>query len=138
MKRIKPIALFLASLFLAGYASAQDHVVQATIPFDFTVGTKLLPAGTYQISSDDKLSNVIEIQNPQQHITVLSTVYAGDAKPRDSKLVFNKYGDEYFLREILCSRAQMSMDIATSKLEKRARTQESQLHGVEQAMVELK
>ena len=46
MKRITAIALFAAASALgAGHALAQDHAVQATMPFDFTVGNKLLPQG---------------------------------------------------------------------------------------------
>ncbi|MBV8114110.1 MAG: hypothetical protein JO300_05170, partial [Silvibacterium sp.] len=51
MKRITTTALFiLAALVTAGGAVAQDRAVRATVPFDFTVGDKLLPAGNYEIS----------------------------------------------------------------------------------------
>ena len=52
MNRILSIALVLAStLAAAGTSSAQDHKVKATVPFNFTVGDKTVPAGTYTISS---------------------------------------------------------------------------------------
>ena len=53
MKRITSTALFtLAVLVTAALvpgtgAMAQGRAVRATVPFDFTVGDKLLPAGTY-------------------------------------------------------------------------------------------
>jgi hypothetical protein len=50
MKRITAIALFiLAGLVSAGNVLAQDHGVRTTVPFDFTVGNKVLPSGTYTI-----------------------------------------------------------------------------------------
>ena len=50
MKRITAIALFaIASFAVADKSFAQGPTVQATVPFDFTVGNKLLPAGTYTI-----------------------------------------------------------------------------------------
>ncbi len=52
MKRNFAIALFaLSTLAAAGKAVAQDLAVQATVPFEFTVGGKLLPADTYTITS---------------------------------------------------------------------------------------
>ncbi|HYK37809.1 hypothetical protein [Alloacidobacterium sp.] len=137
MKHINAIALFLASLVAAGHASAQDHVAQATIPFEFTVSGKLLPSGTYLISSGMDL-HYVEIRNTQQRIAILSNVYASDAKAGNSELVFNKYGDQYFLSKILCLSAQMNVEIPTSKLEKSVRSQEARLHGAEQTMVALK
>ena len=52
MKRIASIALFaLVSFVTVGFASAQERAVKADVPFDFTVGNKLVPAGTYTISA---------------------------------------------------------------------------------------
>jgi uncharacterized membrane protein YciS (DUF1049 family) len=138
MKRMIAIALFLASLITAGRASAQDHLVQATIPFDFTVSGKLLPSGTYLISSSTYTPNVVEFRNPQKNVGALSGVYASGEESKDSKLVFNKYGDRYFLSKILCSNAEMKMEIPTSKLEKKVRSQEAQLHRNDQTFVALK
>ena len=51
MKRNFAIALLAVStLAAAGKAVAQDLAVQATVPFEFTVGGKLLPADTYTIT----------------------------------------------------------------------------------------
>ena len=53
MNRISAIALFVAASFVtAGSALAQDHRVQATVPFSFTVNGATLPAGTYTIGSE--------------------------------------------------------------------------------------
>src|SRR6201999_3188375 len=71
MKRITAIALFiLASMVSAGSASAQDNGVRATIPFDFTVGNKVLPSGTYTIKPEQ--ANVVAIVNREKSVTVLS------------------------------------------------------------------
>ena len=50
MKRITAIALLaIANFALAGTSFAQSKGVRANVPFDFTVGKKLLPSGTYTI-----------------------------------------------------------------------------------------
>ena len=45
MKRITAIALLaIANFAMAGTSFAQSNGVQADVPFDFTVGNRLLPA----------------------------------------------------------------------------------------------
>ena len=52
MKRNFAIALIaLSTLAGVGKAVAQEHAVKATVPFNFTVGGKVLPADTYTVSS---------------------------------------------------------------------------------------
>ena len=136
MKRITSIALFvLAGLVSAGNVLAQDHGVRATVPFDFTVGNKVLPSGTYTIAPATE--HVIVIRNREKNITVMSTSYGDGKQSKTGKLVFNKYGDQYFLREILCSSADMSVELPASKTEKRARLQEARLESTPQVFLAL-
>jgi hypothetical protein len=137
MKRITAIALVaLASFITVGSISAQERSVRAAVPFDFTVGNKLIPAGTYTVSSES--ANVILIQSGDRHITVMSTAFADSKQPKQSVLVFNKYGDQYFLHEILCSSGAMNLQIPASKIEKRVQTQEARLSSGNQVLVALK
>lgn len=138
MKRTIATAFFLASLFAAGHASAQDHVIKADIPFDFTVGGKLLPSGTYLVTSSTDMSHVIQIRDPQGSVAVFSSAYDSGNESKTNKLIFNRYGDQYFLSEVLCSSAHMNVQIPRSKLEKRVRSQEAQLQSDNQTFVALK
>ena len=135
MKRITASALIaFASFAAAGSALAQDRAAQATVPFDFTVGNKLLPPGTYIITPQDY--GVIMIQNPRRNITVLTTTTFDSREPRSGgKLVFNKYGDQYFLREVLCASASLSVDLPQSKQEKRVHLQEATVHDGSQVFI---
>jgi len=136
MKRITSIALFaLVSFVTIGFASAQDRAVKANVPFDFTVGNKLVPAGAYTISAPSY--GVIEIQNRDRHVTLLSTTMPDARQSKTSVLVFNKYGDQYFLSEILCSEANMNMAVPPSKTEKRARQQEASIPNTSQVFLAL-
>lgn len=128
MKRIIAIIVFaLAALVTVRGAIAQDHRIRVTIPFNFNVGGMSLPAGTYTISSEDLLS--IQIQNGKQSITVLSSAPAEDNASEHDKLVFNRYGNQYFLSKILSSYASMNLEMPVSKIEKRARLQEATPRG---------
>lgn len=124
MKRITSLALFAFSSILGGaVASAQTHGVEATMPFDFTVGGKLLPPGTYKIlaATDD----VVEIQNHDKTVAILSQS-SPDSSVSDNggKLVFDKFGDQYFLREVLGGAYALNVDLPSSKSERNVRTRE--------------
>jgi hypothetical protein len=135
MKRIIAIALFAASsLAAAGNLSAQDHMVKANIPFDFTVSGKVLPAGTYTISSLSP--SAIQVRNANGHVAELSIVRDDDKRSTTPVLVFNRYGNQYFLHEILAANA-LNVAVPRSKREQR-RLQEATLRESNQTLVALK
>jgi len=127
MKRITAIALLATANFaLAGTSFAQSNGVRANVPFDFTVGDKLLPAGTYTIK--EQSDHVIVIRNHDKPITALSLVNgASNRSPNGGKLKFHRYGSQYFLSEILCEQADMNLQVPTSDTERRTALQEAKL-----------
>jgi hypothetical protein len=135
MKRITATALFaMANFVMAGASFAQSRGVQATIPFDFTVGNKLLPSGTYTITQGE--TSVITIRSHDKPIAILSLVDPDDNKsPNHGKLVFNKYGSQYFLSEILCDQSDMHVAVPASKTEKRVRLEQARLNSNSQTLV---
>lgn len=138
MKRITAFALFtLAGILSCGSALAQDHAVQATVPFDFTIGNKLLPPGTYTIApvSDE----VIAIQNRDRQVSILSST-SPDSRQAGSRsvLVFDEYAGQYFLREVLSESAALNVDLPRSKSEERASRQEAAVHNANQVVVAMK
>ncbi|AXC13396.1 hypothetical protein ACPOL_4119 [Acidisarcina polymorpha] len=136
MNRMTALALVtLATLSSIGAASAQDRGLRATVPFEFTVGTRLLPADTYRVTVIS--AGLIRLQNRDGHFAAATTTFM-DAKqsPNGSKLVFTKHGNQYFLREILCpTNPGMNVAIPPSKLEKRVERQEAMLHGGEPVLI---
>jgi hypothetical protein len=130
MKRITAIALLaIANLAMAGTSFAQTDGVQVNVPFDFTVGNKLLPSGTYQIRTQTKSGLAIVIQNQDKPITAITLVDQDGTKSHDGgKLIFHKYGDQYFLTEILCDYADMNVAVHPSKAEGRVRLQQAMVH----------
>jgi hypothetical protein len=128
MNRIKAIALLtIASFGSASHVLAATGAVQATVPFNFNVGSRVLPAGTYRIESGS--SNIITLQNRNGKSAASTLVYAADSDgSSNGKLVFNKYGNQYFLSKVLCPAAAVSAVLPVSKLEKRVRVQEASIH----------
>jgi hypothetical protein len=135
MKRIIAIALFAASsLAAAGNLSAQEHMVKANIPFDFTVNNNVLPAGTYTISSLSP--SAVQVRNVNGHVAELSLVQNDDKRSTTPVLVFQRYGNQYFLHEILAANA-MNVAVPRSKREQR-RLQEAKLQESNQTLIALK
>ncbi|MBV8436568.1 MAG: hypothetical protein JOY95_03550 [Silvibacterium sp.] len=119
MKRFGVISLFvLAGLCTAGIAQAQDREVRATVPFNFVIAGKTLPSGNYEFYT--QRNSTILIRNAGQQIAVLALAGQADTVPGYSgRLVFHKYGDSYFLREIHCPTISVNADFPQSKQEKR-------------------
>jgi len=130
MKRKTAIALFaLSTLGAAARVVAQEPAVQATVPFEFTVGGKLLPADTYSITSSE--SGIILIRNADNHFWAVTTAsHSNQESAVGSALVFDKYGDRYFLHEVMCPKiAALNVDVPKSKLEKTVQVQEAKYGG---------
>src|SRR6202035_2956314 len=77
--------------------------LQANIPFQFHAGAANLPAGTYRIYMlDDSNLNLMEISSVDGTRSALIQVQDSEANstPTKSELIFNQYGDQYFLEEM--------------------------------------
>jgi hypothetical protein len=128
MKRITAIALLaIANFAMAGTSFAQSKIVRVNVPFDFTVGKQLLPAGVYTIKAES--SGLIAIRNHDKPLAVLTIADQDGARsPKGGKVMFHKYGDQYFLSEILCDWADMDVRVRPSKVEKRVQLQQAMIH----------
>lgn len=130
MKRIPALAFVAATLTLMGSAFARAQIVEVKVPFNFNVGNQALPAGTYRIShllpNTDR--HVILLRGQDGRFNALSITFDADGlSTGDAQLVFARYGDQYFLREVHCNAVDMNAEFPTSRLEKRFRIQEAQL-----------
>ncbi len=128
MKRITVLALLTAALISVGStrAHAQAQALTFKVPFDFTVGNQVLPAGTYQVSKVSGHS--ILIRTNDGRFSAMTTTFADDKSSYGvGELIFAKYGNQYFLDEVLCSDVAINEEIPKSKGEKQARIQEAQL-----------
>jgi hypothetical protein len=104
MKNIAAITLFVVTAFVAaGRVRAQDHVLKATIPFNFTVGEREVPAGSYAIRS-----NMVALPNYDKKVGDLSAGQSGES----NTLLFHKYGNQYFLSEIRSADSTMNIHVA--------------------------
>ena len=91
----------LAALAVAGRAQEPDQL-RVTVPHDFVVAGKTLPAGTYRV---DRLSNndlsELSIRGVENHqgVLFLSSPISSTNEVHPS-LRFERVGDQYFLSQI--------------------------------------
>lgn len=93
----------LSLLLVAGSAIAQTIHVRANIPFNFAVGNKTFPAGTYDVGTIGQSdTTVLLLQSRDSNSSMMvGSNPAQNLKPADkTKLVFNQYGNRYFLSQI--------------------------------------
>jgi len=138
MNRIIAIALLaLSGVVSGGSALAQEHGVRATIPFDFAIGNNVLPAGHYQIVVQDH--NLVQVRNRDYGTTSWVVALPGDlGGGNDGKLLFDKYGDQYFLISASSSSANLSIVIPPSRMEKQLRDREARVSTPERTLIALK
>jgi len=133
MKRSTPLALFAAALISIGGACAhsQDFAREFLfkVPFDFVVGEQKLPMGTYRVSRENSNILLIQARGGGSALVLASAPSPDNGQPTGGKLVFNRYGNKYFLHEVLCRYPTMNAEIKASRLEKQAQIQNSSLPG---------
>ena len=92
----------LGLLMATASAYAQTGVVKANIPFNFIVDKTQVPAGQYMIQNvgSSGTAMIIESQDRSLVKLVLPNACESAQVQQKSKLVFHRYGDQYFLAQI--------------------------------------
>jgi len=95
------IAMFVATIAVTSARAQNAPLVSVSIPFDFEVAGKTMKAGDYQVRMEGSRST-LKIENRDSlHTTfvTISPLQRADIQ-NESKLVFNRYGNQYFLAQV--------------------------------------
>jgi frataxin-like iron-binding protein CyaY len=97
-------AILLATVFTSVHAQSPGNRVTAQIPFDFNIGDRKLPSGKYSIgrirqNSDDIVQSIDDAKGHSKAIRTSIPVRNLDLAD-NGKLVFHRYGDQYFLYQV--------------------------------------
>src|ERR1700751_1969094 len=116
MKRnsIAQSSLVVLSLLLAVAGAHAQSPTRATVPFAFKVGAKQMPAGTYNLQNQVG-SDVVIVSNVQTGTSALAMGQRESPSKQTNKLIFHRYGSQYFLTEILGSKGQAMVFPATKQ-----------------------
>jgi hypothetical protein len=90
----------IGSMAVTAQAQTNSYnIVRASIPFEFNIGDKTMPAGAYTISQVNPRSEpgVLRIMDDKGNaVSVLRTQLASGAAAKKTALLFNRYGSHYY------------------------------------------
>ena len=113
------IAIFVTTIAIASAQAQSAPMVSVTIPFDFEVAGKTLKAGDYQVRMEGSQST-LKIENRDTLRTTFVTI--SPLEHRDiqdqSKLVFNRYGNQYFLAQVWVAGRSSGQEVRQSSTER--------------------
>jgi len=94
--------LFVLSIIVAAQVAQADEPMLVNIPFAFVAGNVTLPAGEYRVQKLDGNSAVVLIRCSDATASAMVVTHAAQAKElqTESKLIFNQYGNRYFLSQV--------------------------------------
>ena len=124
-KKIFSAAITCSLLIVAGaataYAQLPGTAVRATIPFDFSVRGKVLPAGNYEIRRiTDQPDGLIisNVNDRHEHAMFETEAIQAPRIAKRAEIIFRRYGDSYFLSEVFSGGAQTGRELFPSRQER--------------------
>ena len=119
---ISALVLFV-TLVASSAAAGTSRSLVVQIPFDFHIGSKTLPAGKYVVERSTQASaeglSLRGIDTNAGAFVLTSTVQSR-LRQSDSRLVFNRYQDKYFLAQYWTSGEASGRELIKSDKERAA------------------
>lgn len=114
------VLLTLAVVTASVSAQGTTHTAYANVPFDFVTGDKEMPAGRYQVKEMTFGGEAVCVRGVENAITAikLSNNLVSTSPATQSKLVFHRYGNTYFLSEVWIAGNSNGRQIRKSNAEK--------------------
>jgi len=117
-------AIVLATFVTSAQSQSLSNRVTAQIPFDFTIGNKKLPAGKYSVGRNRQSSDdvVVSVDDKDGHLKAIHTSMAAANLDitETAKLVFHRYGDQYFLYQVWPAGSSTGRQFPKSRSEREA------------------
>jgi hypothetical protein len=104
---------------VAAPARAQGVETVTNVPFAFTVGDTNLPRDHYRISPIRGQSGVFMVRGQRHGVVLMSMTDRSNDREPAPRLTFRRYGDQYFLGEVLLGDGTI-LHLAQSRAERKA------------------
>jgi hypothetical protein len=137
LRIVATLSLFMLCACVGAQAQSNQHQLKASIPFSFQIGRETLPAGDYTISfvnPDSNLRTVLVKSNDGHAAKMLQlTPVEAHQVQASGRLVFNRYGADYFLTQVWTPTDETGLAVRRSRAER-----EMQLGGYKSQQVDVK
>ena len=112
--------LLVLSIMVAAQVAQAEEPMLVNIPFAFTAGNVTLPAGEYRVQKLDGNSAVVLISCTDASASAMVLSNAAQAKKAQtqSKLVFRRYENRYFLSQLWTAGSIHGRQLLKSRAEK--------------------
>jgi hypothetical protein len=110
-------SLVVLSLLLSAAGAHAQSAARANVPFAFKVGKAQMPAGSYAVKGNPG-SNIVTVRNIQTGASALVLGRQEAPSKKTDKLIFHRYGSQYFLAEILGGQGSQATVLPATKQEK--------------------
>lgn len=133
------LSVFVIEGAIRARAQVVDEIV-ADVPFGFTIRDHALPAGSYTLKRVDSQPGVMEIRDADGGRVLLFLTGSAQAasEPQQTELIFDRFGDQYFLSEIFedgnTTGAEVPKSRAERSLEKQIATVKVSVHARNEVM----
>jgi hypothetical protein len=103
MKRNMLFVVLLVGMTLTVKSAFGQSTARVRIPFDFSIGSSALPAGEYTVSAlsaeNDAVLAIRSLDGGHQMFVQTISTESGKTS-NENRLIFHRYGDQYFLSQI--------------------------------------
>ncbi len=116
--RMLVLALTMLPLVATAQLSGGEKIV-AQVPFEFVLGSKVVPPGEWIVQTANMYGSVLQIRNKAAAVSLMfMPSLVGDKRAAgDCTLVFHKYGSTYFLAKVRIAGSDNSYQLPESKAE---------------------
>jgi hypothetical protein len=110
------ICLLLTTAALFAQLSPSERLMKVNVPFAFGVEDRSLPSGEYTVFTITPERSIRLVSADGKHSAVINTRpnYANEPST-NSRLVFHKYGSEYFLAQVWTAGQNVARNPLSSK-----------------------
>jgi hypothetical protein len=121
------LALLMAVVSVQAQSSGK---LEVNIPFEFQIGSRTLPAGDYSIKRLTQNSVLVRSADGKRSaIAQTPKTITANEKGKQEKLVFNQYGDQYFLSQVWMVRGGDGRELYKSDAENQAAREQTIANG---------
>jgi hypothetical protein len=118
LKKTINLAVLAATMLVAsaGFAQKSENLYRASIPFQFQIAGKVLPAGDYIVKLTDHFVQIRPVNSTKGAGIATLRAERKHAAQKDA-LEFNVYGNQYFLSQLWFEGSELGRSVVVSKAE---------------------
>lgn len=134
-KKLYSTFAMLSLALLMAVVSVQAQTggnLEVNVPFEFQLGGKTLPAGEYRVKRLTQTSVLVRSADGERSViaqTPRAITVDRNEKATQEKLVFNQYGNQYFLSQVWMARGGNGRELYKSDAEQHAAREQTTANG---------